>query len=75
MVFGKKYAWLQMVMWQGIDQWAWTINISHIIIAYIFGSVKYTTNVKSVIWFLWVVITVPLMLWFKHHIFCIQTGN
>ncbi len=31
MVFGKKYAWLQMVMWLGIDQWAWTMNIWHII--------------------------------------------
>ncbi len=31
MFFGKKYAWLQMVMWLGIDQWAWTMNIWHII--------------------------------------------
>ncbi len=32
MVFGKKYAWLLMVMWSLIDQWSWTMNIWHIII-------------------------------------------
>ncbi len=31
MIFGKKYTWLQMVMWLGIDQWAWTMNIWHIL--------------------------------------------
>ncbi len=36
MDFGKKYAWLQMVMWLGIDQWSWTMNIWHIINKYMY---------------------------------------
>ncbi len=31
MDFGKKYDWLQMVMSLGIEQWAWTMNIWHIV--------------------------------------------
>ncbi len=49
MVLGKKYAWLQMVMWPRIDQWAWTMNIWHIIIAFMEtnGTLKYYLAVEE----------------------------
>ncbi len=46
MAFGKKYAWLQMVMWLGIDQWAWNMNIWHIINRYMgYMYIQWTTAV------------------------------